>query len=143
MLQPLLNSTTIPLLEKVASFAERRHEILAGNLANIDTPGYRTRDLPVGAFQESLERAVALRQRPASLGAAETAGRAPLDELFSPELFEAVEAASHNLTFQDGANRSIEHEVMEMTKNAMLQNFAIELMVAQMNMMQAVISERP
>jgi len=32
---------------------------------------------------------------------------------------------------------------MEMLKNTMLQNFAVEMMHAQFNQLQAVISERP
>ena len=44
----LFNNTTIPALEQTIMFAQRRHELLAGNLANLDTPDYRSRDLDVG-----------------------------------------------------------------------------------------------
>jgi flagellar basal-body rod protein FlgB len=56
-------------------------------------------------------------------------------------LFQAVER-SDNFTFLDGSNRNVEQEVMEMTKNSLIQNFAVELMIAQMGILQAVISER-
>src|SRR5262249_58624906 len=65
MIDQLFNSSTIPLLAKVAAFAERRHEALAGNIANISTPDYRTRDLPVADFRAALEEAVA-HSRPAA-----------------------------------------------------------------------------
>lgn len=150
-MQPLFSSTTLPLLEKVAAFAERRHEVLAGNIANIDTPEYKTRDLPTEAFQEALRSAIVSRQQPRSPGimsladsTSTTSMQQPksMDEFFPKSLFESVEARPAHLTFQDGGNRSVENEVMEMTKNAMMQNFAIELMNSQLNLLQAVISER-
>ncbi len=154
MLNSLFNSTTVPLLEKVAMFGERRHDVLAGNLANIDTPNYKTRDLSVDDFQAALKSAVERMSEPKlqSLGQVPVVGNQvvttnpgdpSMQQMFPNELFQAIDAAASNITFQDGGNRSVEHEVMEMTKNSMLQNFAVELMVAQMNMLQAVISERP
>lgn len=146
MLNSLFDSTTVPLLQKVASFAERRHEVLAGNIANISTPDYKTRDLPVAAFQAALQDAVARRQPAANPAGRDwsftTAQSAPLSKLFPTELFEATELSPGSVTFQDGNNRSVEREVMEMTKNSLLQNIAIELMNAQMNRLQAAISER-
>lgn len=138
MLEPLLNSTTLPMLEKLAVFGERRHEVLSGNIANIDTPGYKTRDLPVDDFQQALRSAVMSRHRP-SPGNPSSA----VESQFPQELFGAIEAQPKHLTFQDGGNRSIEHEVMEMTKNSMLQGFALDLLTAQLRLLETVIQERP
>ena len=147
MLNGIFDSTNIPVLEKIAAFAERRQEILAGNLANIDTPQYKTRDLPVAEFQAALEKAIHGRQNAAATSVSSSQYRhlgsgESLAELFPDRLFQAVEGPNRNLTFQDGNNRSTEAEVTEMTKNAMLQNFAVEVLNAQMNMLQMVISER-
>ena len=154
MLKPLLDSSTIPLLEKAAIFGERRHDVLAGNIANIDTPNYKSRDLPVEAFQNALKAAVALRQNPISSGESaapslqslvsqtSAVDASNLDALFPEDLFEASDSNPRSLTFQDANNRSIEGEFMEMTKNSMMQNFAVELMHAQMNLLQAVIREQ-
>ncbi|MEX0703440.1 MAG: hypothetical protein WD069_15195 [Planctomycetales bacterium] len=134
MLQPLFDSTVVPLLEKVAAFGERRQEVLAGNIANIDTPEYRRRDLPVAEFQKALKEAVAAPVR--------NAGESTRDERFPGELFRAIEPEPANIVFQDGSDRSIEHEVMEMTRNAMMQSFAVELLAAQLRMLEAAVSER-
>lgn len=154
MLKPLFDSSTIPLLEKAAIFGERRHDVLAGNIANIDTPNYKTRDLPVEAFQNALKAAVSRSQSPISGGeslapsmqslASQTSAvdGSNLDALFPEDLFEASDSNTRSLTFQDANNRSIEGEFMEMTKNSMMQNFAVELMHAQMSMLQAVIREQ-
>ena len=147
MTQVLFPSRTLPLLEKLAAFTERRHDVLAGNIANISTPGYKTKDLPVSEFQDALKQSIARGSSasPASLGNVSLGAPASKTspDLFPGELFQAVERPPRSLTFQDASNRSIENEVMEMSKNSLMQNFAIELMIAQFNLMQAVISERP
>ncbi len=145
MIESLFNSSTIPLLAKAAAFAERRHEVLAGNVANISTPDYRTRDLPVAEFRAALEEAVARRRpvdssgKPAWSFSADVPASA---ENFPQALYQALEARPKTITFQDGNNRSIEKEVMEITKNSLMQTVAIELMNVQLNRLQAVISER-
>ena len=148
MFQALFDSTTVPLLQKVAAFTERRHDILAGNIANISTPDYKTRDLPVAEFQKSLADAISRRELPSrpagdnwSFAAAATQPSA--GSLSRPELYQAIDAVPNGVTFQDGNNRNIETEVMEMTKNQLLQTVAIELMNSQLGRLQAVISERP
>jgi|SRR5579871_248862 len=147
MVEALYPFRTLPLLEKMAAFTERRHDVLAGNIANISTPGYKTRDLPVKDFQEALKRSIANQQTtsPTLFETFRNGSSPPVDSQaeFPQELFQAVERPPKDLVFQDGSNRNIEREVMEMTKNSMIQNFTVELMAAQLNLMGAVISERP
>jgi flagellar basal-body rod protein FlgB len=162
MLQPILNSTTIPLLEHVAKYGERRQEVLAGNIANIDTPEYRRRDLPAEKFQESLRQMIAARRTGGSVsnGAGSMNPASPHSLLTmsqmvqqingnqtgidaSREVFQAVEVEpAQDATFQDGNNRSVEREMMTLTKNVMMQSFAIEVMSTQMNMLQTAIMGR-
>lgn len=152
MLRALLQNSTTPLLQQTARFAERRQEVLAGNIANIDTPGYRQRDLPVSEFRAALRSAVA-RLRHASAAAGPAASLhpppAPLSalsdpaDLFPAELFQAREPNTQpGITFQDANNRSIEHQFLELTKNSILQNFALELLRNQYDQLQTAISER-
>jgi flagellar basal-body rod protein FlgB len=144
MIESLHKSSTIPLLEKMAVFGERRQEVLASNIANFDTPQYKTRDLPVEDFQRTLKEAVSRDRVPSTTRQFQSSSstRQTDNELFPETLFQAVETSPQNITFQDANNRSIEHEVMEITKNSMMQNYAIELMRAQMTMLQIAISER-
>ncbi len=58
MLSSLFQSSTIPILEQVVNFTEARHGVLAGNIANLDTPGYKTRDLSPALFQQRLKEAI-------------------------------------------------------------------------------------
>lgn len=148
MPQSLINNSTISLLQKAAVFGERRHEILAGNIANVSTPDYQMRDLPVAEFQQALKDAVQQIQAPPETGRGTSSGQVDqtpptLDELFPHKLFEAVKSPKDNLTFHDANNRSIEHQTMSLTKNSMMQNYLLELLRFQMTSLQTVISERP
>lgn len=146
MTKILPETRTVSLLEKMATFAQKRQEVLAGNIANISTPGYRTRDLPVDDFQRALRKAIDLQQpKPPSLSDQlfpNLSRQQSPEDVFKPELFQASERKPGDLTFQDSANRSIETEVMEMTRNSLSQAAAIELLTAQFRMTEAVISGR-
>lgn len=131
----IVDGTTIPLLEKIAAFGERRNVVLAGNVANIDTPNYKRRDLPVQDFERALREAIHAGSDRSDRTSAGPAGLAP-------QLFQPREAGSPSLTFQDNSDRSIEREMMEMTKNLSMQSFAITLLTTQMSMLQAAIREQ-
>lgn len=128
--------TSFELLRQMAIFGERRQQVLAENIANIDTPNYKTRDLDTEGFRSALRDAVLAAS---SLGHAHNADQSQ----FTPDLFVPRPVPAANLTFQDGGNRSIEREMTELTKNLLMQNFAVELMAAQTQLLAAVISERP
>lgn len=145
----MFDGTTIPLLEKIALFADRRHDALTANVANIDTPNYKRRDLPIEAFQKALREAIADGRSRADQGVSamngDWAGQSlggKSGPMFPAQVFQAIEAKSPSLTFQDNNNRSIEHEMLEMTKNSLMQSFAIQLMSTQFGMLQAAIREQ-
>jgi flagellar basal-body rod protein FlgB len=131
----IVDGTTIPLLEKIAVFGERRNAVLTGNVANIDTPNYKRRDLPVEEFQRALREAI-------HGGSARTDQASAGPSALATELFQAREIGSPSMTFQDNSDRSIEREMMEMTKNLSMQSFAITLLTTQMGMLQAAIREQ-
>jgi flagellar basal-body rod protein FlgB len=131
----IVDGTTIPLLEKLATFGERRNAVLAGNVANIDTPNYRRQDLPVQEFEQALRAAIH-----AGLDRTDRTAAGPTG--LSEDLFQARGAGSPSMSFQDNSDRSIEREMMEMTKNLSMQSFAITLLTTQMNMLQAAIREQ-
>src|SRR3954468_11878746 len=58
MIDSLLNSPAVRMLEQTVSFTEQRHEVLLADIANSSTPGYVQRDLSVAEFQGALQKAV-------------------------------------------------------------------------------------
>ena len=139
MLPDLFLMPSFQLLERTAAFTELRQDVLAGNIANISTPGYHARDLPVKDFEEALARAAA-KQNASTANATNTSQI--MEDLRRPELYQVNDRDPINLTFQDGGRRSIEQEALELSKNSMRQNYAVELMAAQMQLLQMVTSER-
>ncbi|RYJ03124.1 MAG: flagellar biosynthesis protein FlgB [Acetobacteraceae bacterium] len=71
----LTRTSTVALAERRIAWLEERQRVLAQNIANADTPGYRPRD--IGSFQRSLAGAFAMAQTasqhlPGAGGAART-----------------------------------------------------------------------
>ena len=136
MLPNILNASTIPFLQETVNFTQARHNVLAGNIANLDTPGYKVRDLSVDTFQQRLKAAMEARhtkQEPVSPGIVD----APADEPMRQ-----VRESLKNILYHDDSNVSLEHQITEITKNQMLHNTAITIMTQQFRLLQAAVSER-
>jgi flagellar basal-body rod protein FlgB len=148
MYQSIFSSTAIPVLEQVVGFAQARHHVLAGNIANLDTPGYRVRDLSVEDFQSRLREAIQARDRPARPSPAEefvSPGElAYLDQPAPKRDLKMAEVAKDpkSILYHDQSNVGIEHQVTEMVKNQMLHNLALAIMTSQFRLLEAAISER-
>jgi len=136
MLETIFQSTSIPILEQAVNFAQARHNVLAGNIANLDTPGYRVRDLSVEDFQKRLGAAIENRHR---VRAATSPGE--LAVLPEDNLAEVAEN-SKTILYHDNSNVGIEHQVTEMVKNQLQHNIALSIMTAQFRLLQTAISER-
>lgn len=143
----IFRSTTIPVLEQVVAFTQARHGVLAGNVANLDTPGYKTRDLSPTAFEEKLREAIEQRDQPVSLNPGsqhsyyeESRGtgipRRDLDD------FREVKESLKSILRHDEVDVAIEKQVTEIAKNQAKHNLALNLMVSQFQLLEAAISER-
>jgi flagellar basal-body rod protein FlgB len=134
----MFQASPIPVLEQLVQFAQARHEVLAGNVANIDTPGYRTRDLPVADFQSRMKQALASRSR----------SEAPALSLTGSPQAPAVDPVAQvssglaSILKHDDSNVGIEQQVAELTKNQMQHNLAMSILGSQYRLMAAAISER-
>ena len=132
----LLDSTTIPALAETLQFAQARHTVLLGNLANIHTPGYRTRDLSTSVFQQRLKEALAENQR---RGESLSPGIVTRD---ADDPMRRVHDSLANILYHDETNIDLEKQVAEITKNQFLHNFALTVMTDQFQLLQSAISER-
>ena len=136
MVPELFGSTTIPALGEVLNFAQARHTVLAGNVANVNTPGYRLRDLSATEFQQRLKEAIAENRAAAEPLSPGLASGEPGDPL------RQVRASLENLVYHDDTNIDLEKQVAEMTKNNLLHNFALTVITDQFQLLQTAISER-
>jgi len=136
MLPNLFSSTTIPALGEVLNFSQARHTVLAGNVANVNTPGYRIRDLSPTAFHQALREAISQSRNGAEPLSPGLAMNEPGDEM------RQVRKSLENLVYHDDTNIDLEKQVAEMTKNHLLHNFALTVMTDQFQLLQTAISER-
>jgi flagellar basal-body rod protein FlgB len=130
----LFDSTTIPVLQEVLSFAEARHTVLAGNIANLDTPGYKTRDVSVEDFQTRLKKAITQRHQPVGWQSPGEIG------LPTSSPVAGVAKKSSAILRHDQCNVGMEQQVTEMMKNQLQHNMALALMVKQFHQLETAIS---
>jgi flagellar basal-body rod protein FlgB len=134
MLNEMFASTPIPVLEQLVNFNQSRHAVLASNIANVDTPGYRTRDLSVEQFQSRLKEAMSERDRDlTSFSASKPLGVDPFDK---------VRDGMNNILYHDKSNVGMEQQIAEITKNHMQHNLALTIMNSQFRLLQTAVSER-
>jgi flagellar basal-body rod protein FlgB len=105
---------------------------LAGNIANIDTPGYQARDLSVADFQARLKQAINQRDQP-PVGSPGEAGFAP------KPLMAEVAKSSRSILRHDLGNVDMETQVTEMVKNEMQHNLALTILTDQFHQLQTAI----
>lgn len=109
------------LLQRLATFLDlsaRRHELIASNLANVDTPGYRTRDLD---FRKELNRREAVLQ---------------LADFHTSE--EQVRGLPER---PDGNNVSVEREGLRMAQNQLMFQTGVQLLRVEFRKITAAINE--
>jgi flagellar basal-body rod protein FlgB len=129
----LFNASVIPVVEQAVKFGQARHNVLAGNIANLDTPGYRARDLSVDVFQQRLQEAIQIKNSPESAGMSDAQGTDQTMQL--PDAFQTI-------LRHDDARVSMEQQVAELTKNQMQYNTALSVLTQQFRLLQTAISER-
>lgn len=133
MWSSLLNSTALPALEQTVNFAQKRHLLLASNLANLDTPDYQTRDVSIENFQDQLRTALTRSQTPSTRYAT------PIET--QQDDFAKVRDVSKQVLLHDGSDVSLEEQVTEISKNQAMHNTAIALMRSQLQTLKVAITE--
>lgn len=143
MISSMFDSSTVPVLEQVVNFTQARHGVLAGNIANIDTPGYKTRDISPAHFQEKLSEAVERRhqaaQSPTYAYNMQMADHST-DQHF--DHMDEVRESIKSILYHDNSDVSIEKQVAEISKNQGQHNLALSLMTSQFRLLRAAITER-
>src|SRR5687768_7353359 len=129
-IERLLNQGNAPLLEQTLRFTAARHRLIAENVVNVDTPGYRQRDLSVEKFEAMLRDRVEDRRDN------------PLGATSFDDIRAEIEHPQRGILFHDGNNRSMEQLMTDQAKNALLHNVAIELLRKQFGALEAALKER-
>jgi flagellar basal-body rod protein FlgB len=116
----MLNDTNFVLLQRVLDAASLRHRVIAHNLANVNTPGFRRQEV---RFSDRLAQAIAS-------GDAEATGTARIE----------VRPARDPSLRPDGSNVSLEREVGDLMKNALVYQTVTQLLSARVAAYRAAIT---
>lgn len=136
MWNSMLGQSAVGALTQTLQFTERRHELISSNVANMDTPDYKTRDLDVKSFQAELREAV---ENPISKANTSPGELAALGD--EPDVWKKARDVSKQILYHDGHDVSIEEQVTEAAKNQSMHNTAVALLKAQFRTLQMAITE--
>jgi flagellar basal-body rod protein FlgB len=125
-----LFSHTVELLRGAVEFAGRRHEVLAKNLANVETPGYRAQDL---VFQRELERLK---------GRAIPVSFPPPSDDPSQALRPVVVYSGDTQRRVDGNDVDLDKQMVRVSQNTGYHNAMVQILLNQFNALKLAISGR-
>jgi len=121
----VVNSGTVPVLERVLTYTQARHRMLTENIANIDTPEYKTRHLDVRAFQKAMQAAIEKRHK--NGGSLQVKGQTEFRENpFGRLEVTPTEEPAENILFHDRTNARIERQMAMLAENTMMHQIAAD-----------------
>lgn len=121
----------INVLTKAADASWTRNEIISNNLANVDTPGYKRKDV---TFESYLMQELA--------GGDSTSLRARIDDVDLTNLNATVYTDYSNLSYRlDGNNVDVDTENVEYASNQLYYQTLIETIDHQFAMLKAAMQQ--
>ena len=119
---------TIEMLSAVLDFRSERHNVIASNIANIDTPNYRPKDI---VFKEELEAIISNKDRITMTG---SRGRHMSEQSVPSDRadFEVIDS---------GEKVSLDSEMAKLTENNLMYNLAVELLARKFSSLNTVLRE--
>ena len=126
MIEALFNQPNYVAARKLLDATALRHEAIAANLANVETPGYQRVDI-APSFARNLSQAIAARD-PARIARLE------------PSLAADTTVAS---TRRDGNNVELENELVRLNQNAVAHSLETQLLTGTLLRLRLAITGRP
>ena len=141
-LSSLTDGGPTPALVKTMVFNQAKLDMIAQNVANINTPGYRAKHLDTRAFQSALREAFDRRGGDPNTPFAVDAG-AQVRTLDDGGLqVTPTEEPVDNVLFHDGTNLSIERQMSELAETGMMHDLASTLLKGRYDGLRKAISGR-
>ena len=136
LIDRLLFADKVPnILKKALDFQSQRHVLIASNISNLDTPGYKARDID---FKSQLITAIG-RQNDLPLHVTQAghmgSGPSALQSM-QAEVFVEPGASRSN-----GNNVNIDKEMVKLAENQIAYNATIQLMSKRASTVRAAINE--
>lgn len=124
----------VRMAQAMASHAGARQEVIARNVANADTPGYKAMDLPDFAQTYQAQDGMQMRAtRPGHLGAGHLGGDTPEMDL--------VARAGHGAASPNGNTVSIENEMVKAVEVRQQHDMALAIYRSSTNILRASLGK--
>ena len=120
MFDGMMANPVVQKLQAGITFTARRHEVIANNIANITTPGFKAKDLSEKNFISTLAR----------IG----------DRI--EDAMQVINSPDAGVPRPDGNNVNIEREMTKLSSNAIRHNILISLLSKQFRMLESALRER-
>lgn len=131
----------VPALLKTLVFNQAKLRMIADNIANINTPNYRAKQLDGKAFQQALRKALDARGDDPDTPFVVKSGREVRTDRDGYLQVTPTEHQVQNVLFHDGTNLSIEREMAELARTGMTHELASTLLRHSLDRLRKVISE--
>ncbi|MCD6153826.1 MAG: flagellar basal body rod protein FlgB [Syntrophobacterales bacterium] len=119
---------TIEMLSAVLDFRLERHKVIASNIANIDTPGYRPKDI---VFKEQLEAIISNKEKITMAG---SRGRRMSEQ--------SIPAGKSDFEVIDSGEKvNLDSEMAKLTENNLMYNLTVELLARKFRSLNTVLRE--
>ncbi|MBK9795200.1 MAG: flagellar basal body rod protein FlgB [Holophagaceae bacterium] len=125
----------IQAMDQSLTLASRRQTLIASNLANLDTPGYRTRDF---SFEEALKSAFSRQISPSNLSASHPMHLQGSSSLSLPP---STDTLRPNAERNDGNDVSLDRENMLLSRTQGKYQTASTFMQVELRKLYALIKE--
>ena len=129
MIKNIFRQTRLPVIEKILDVASVRQKTIASNVANVYTPGYRTKDVD---FASSLEKAMNI--QPPRMPASGNPRHIPVGRQSTPTSGDAV--------IHEGGTIDVEKEMAKSAENQLLYAAAAKIIGSRLRSIRACIRGR-
>lgn len=142
MIGSVVDSGSIPALERLAQFAGARHRLIVHNVANLSTPNFRPVDVSVRDFQRTLGEAIDRRRE-----AGRVDGPLPMPSTDQVRVEDdgltlRPEPIGGNVLFHDGNDRDLERTMQALNENFLVFQQAMDLLRSRYAMLDTAIRGR-
>jgi flagellar basal-body rod protein FlgB len=140
----MFDSGTMPTLERMIQFTGQRHQLIAHNIANLDTPYFKPVDLNPEAFQHQLADAIDRRRNRPNPNKAplQLRGTDQVRVQRNGQLEFQPEQTNEGILFHDRNNRDLERIMQDMVENTLTHRASVELLKSEFDLLELAIRER-
>ncbi len=138
------NSGAIPALETTLKFAAARQKVIAHNIANANTPDFRTSDVSPQEFEHVLREAVEDRRKRTGGSHGELRLKSSRQIGFGGDgsIRLTPRSASGNILYHDRNDRDLERLMQANAENVAVYRVSAELLKSRFDLLRSAIAER-